>query len=100
MGKTGKRIEANSENEQLIDLALLSGLTIMICGVRLLIAEDGFWAIFFTVAGVTCLFDWWESPQKCTANICKSGWCHIPFRELPPGVEESLPVTVWVGPGL
>mmetsp|Transcript_71820 Transcript_71820/g.113869 ORF Transcript_71820/g.113869 Transcript_71820/m.113869 type:complete len:102 (+) Transcript_71820:48-353(+) len=37
VGKTGKRIEANSENEQLIDL-------------------DGFWAIFFTVAGVGATF--------------------------------------------
>ncbi|CAJ1412753.1 unnamed protein product, partial [Effrenium voratum] len=32
VGKTGKKIEANSENEQLIDL-------------------DNFWAIFFTVVG-------------------------------------------------
>ncbi|CAL1142833.1 unnamed protein product [Cladocopium goreaui] len=37
VGKTGKRIEANSENEQLIDL-------------------DGFWAIFFTLAGVGATF--------------------------------------------
>mmetsp|Transcript_131751 Transcript_131751/g.185882 ORF Transcript_131751/g.185882 Transcript_131751/m.185882 type:complete len:103 (-) Transcript_131751:17-325(-) len=37
VGKTGKRIEANTENEQLIDL-------------------DGFWAIFFTVVGVGATF--------------------------------------------
>eukprot|EP00438_Fugacium_kawagutii_P019412 Skav228351 [mRNA] locus=scaffold5397:40748:46034:- [translate_table: standard] len=37
VGKTGKRIEANSENEQLVDL-------------------DGVWAIFFTVLGVGATF--------------------------------------------
>eukprot|EP00931_Biecheleriopsis_adriatica_P080737 TRINITY_DN5407_c0_g2_i1.p2 TRINITY_DN5407_c0_g2~~TRINITY_DN5407_c0_g2_i1.p2 ORF type:complete len:128 (-),score=30.59 TRINITY_DN5407_c0_g2_i1:98-430(-) len=39
VGQTGKRIDANSENEQLVDM-------------------DGVWAIFFTIAGVgaTVLF--------------------------------------------
>eukprot|EP00913_Durusdinium_trenchii_P025080 g23541.t1 len=37
VGKTGKRIEANSENEQLVDL-------------------DNFWAIFFTIAGVAATY--------------------------------------------
>eukprot|EP00931_Biecheleriopsis_adriatica_P080736 TRINITY_DN5407_c0_g1_i1.p1 TRINITY_DN5407_c0_g1~~TRINITY_DN5407_c0_g1_i1.p1 ORF type:complete len:107 (-),score=22.30 TRINITY_DN5407_c0_g1_i1:98-418(-) len=39
VGQTGKRIDANSENEQLVDM-------------------DGVWAIFFTLAGVgaTALF--------------------------------------------
>ncbi|CAJ1418740.1 unnamed protein product [Effrenium voratum] len=40
VGKTGKKIEANSENEQLIDL-------------------DNFWAIFFTVVGNTL----WDTVQ-------------------------------------
>eukprot|EP00440_Ansanella_granifera_P036062 gb/GFBE01039123.1/.p1 GENE.gb/GFBE01039123.1/~~gb/GFBE01039123.1/.p1 ORF type:complete len:111 (+),score=34.64 gb/GFBE01039123.1/:1-333(+) len=37
VGKTGKKIEANSQNEQLIDL-------------------DGFWAIFYLVLGVGATF--------------------------------------------